>query len=89
MADSRPALQLLTQVFSDQQLTAYATLQTYLEAGGSIFTLVEKGVQGLVRDFGVSPDDARQLLRRFNSMAIYLRRQFIEHSLYDSAKEQR
>ena len=89
MADSRPALQLLTQVFSDQQLTAYATLQTYLEEGGSIFALVEKGVQGLVRDFGVSPDDARQLLRRFNSMAIYLRRQFIEHSLYDSAKVRR
>ncbi|SFH20775.1 Tc toxin subunit A [Pseudomonas sp. NFACC45] len=89
MADSRPALQLLTQVFSEQQLTHYSTLQTYLEEGGSIFALVEKGGQGLVRDFGVSPDDARQLLRRFNSMAIYLRRQFIEHSLYGSAKERR
>ncbi|MBD0706829.1 MULTISPECIES: Tc toxin subunit A [unclassified Pseudomonas] len=89
MADSRPALQLLNQVFSDQQLTHYATLHTYLEEGGSIFTLVEKGVQGLVRDFGVSADDARQLLRRLNSMAIYLRRQFIEHTLYGSAKEQR
>ncbi|WP_417696090.1 Tc toxin subunit A [Pseudomonas sp.] len=89
MADPRPALQLLTQVFSDQQLTHYAALQTYLEEGGSIFTLVEKGVQGMVRDFGVSPDDARQLLRHLNSMAIYLRRQFIEHSLYGSAKERR
>lgn len=89
MADPRPALQLLMQVFSDQQLTDYATLQTYLEEGGSIFTLVEKGVQGVVRDFGVSPDDARQLLRHLNSMAIYLRRQFIEHSLYGSAQEQR
>src|SRR3546814_3131326 len=39
--------------------------------------------------FGVSPDDALQLLRHLNSMAIYLRRQFIEHSLYGSAQEQR
>ncbi|MGW8462675.1 Tc toxin subunit A [Pseudomonas sp. CLCA07] len=81
MADSRPASQLLNQVFSEEQRTQYATLNTYIEDGGSIFPLVEKGVQGLVRDFNVSPDDARRFLRRANSMAIYVRRQFIEHSL--------
>ncbi|WP_367372702.1 Tc toxin subunit A [Pseudomonas lini] len=81
MADSRPALQLLNQVFSKDQRTQYADLYTYLEEGGSIFPLVEKGVQGLVRDFNVSSEDARRFLRRANSMAIYVRRQFIEHSL--------
>jgi hypothetical protein len=81
MADSRPASQLLNQVFSEEQRTQYVALNTYIEEGGSIFPLVEKGVQGLVRDFNVSPDDARRFLRRANSMAIYVRRQFIEHSL--------
>ncbi|KAA0986047.1 Tc toxin subunit A [Pseudomonas sp. ANT_J28] len=87
MTDSRPALQLLNQVFSEQQLTQYADLGTYLEKGGSIFPLVEKGVQGLVRDYCISPDDARQFLRRANSMAIYVRRQFIEHSLHSDKAE--
>ncbi|WP_223490705.1 Tc toxin subunit A [Pseudomonas sp. A-RE-19] len=81
MADSRPASQLLNQVFSDEQRTQYAALQAYLNEGGSIFPLVEGGVRGLERDYGVSPDDARQFLRRANSMAIYVRRQFIEHRL--------
>ncbi|MDR6925469.1 Tc toxin subunit A [Pseudomonas sp. BE134] len=81
MADSRPASQLLNQVFSEEQRTQYAALNTYIEDGGSIFPLVEKGVLGLVRDFNMSPDDARRFLRRANSMAIYVRRQFIEHSL--------
>jgi hypothetical protein len=87
MADSRPASQLFTQVFSEEQLTQYAGLQAYLDAGGSIFPLVEKGVRGLVTDYGVSPDDARRFLRRANSMAIYVRRQFIEHSLHGAEKE--
>jgi len=81
MADSRPASQLLNQVFSNEQRTRYAALDTYIEEGGSIFPLVEKGVQGLVRDFNVSPEDARRFLRRANSMAVFVHRQFIEHSL--------
>lgn len=81
MADARPASQLLNQVFSEEQRERYDTLQAYLNEGGSIFPLVEGGLRGLVRDYGVSPNDARQFLRRANSMAIYVRRQFIEHSL--------
>ncbi|WP_223511807.1 Tc toxin subunit A [Pseudomonas sp. GL-B-19] len=81
MADSRPVSQLLNQVFSEEQRAQYAALNTYIEDGGSIFPLVEKGVQGLVKEYNVSPDDARRFLRRANSMAIYVRRQFIEHSL--------
>ncbi|MGE8188921.1 Tc toxin subunit A [Pseudomonas sp. NPDC086278] len=81
MVELRPASQLLNQVFSEEQRAQYAALQTYIEQGGSIFPLVEKGVQGLVNDYGVSADDAREFLRRANSMAIYVRRQFIEHSL--------
>ncbi|MBV4485405.1 virulence plasmid 28 protein [Pseudomonas sp. SWRI153] len=77
----RPTQHLFQQVFSEEQRTSYAGLNAYIEAGGSIFPLVEKGVQGLVKDFSISPDDARQFLRRANSMAIYVRRQFIEHSL--------
>jgi len=82
MADPRPAVQLLKQVFSEQKCSQYGELTTYLEQGGSIVTLVEKGVPGLVRDYGVDPDEARQFLRRANSMAIYVRRQYIEHILH-------
>ncbi|AHL35695.1 virulence plasmid 28 protein [Pseudomonas brassicacearum] len=88
MADSRPAVQLLNQVFSANQLNQYAALQTYLEQGGSIFPLVEKGERGLMKDYGLSQADARRFLRRANSMAIYLRRQFIEHILHGSEKKQ-
>ncbi|MSU93730.1 virulence plasmid 28 protein [Pseudomonas mandelii] len=84
MADAPPALQLLNQMFSGEQLTRYTTLDTYLKKGGSIFPLVERGVPGLVRDFEMSPADARQFLRRANSMATYVRRQFIEHTLTGS-----
>ncbi|SEE40230.1 virulence plasmid A protein [Pseudomonas frederiksbergensis] len=87
MSDPRPASQLLSQVFSEEKLTEYLDLATYLEEGGSIFPLVEKGVQGLVREYKVSPDDARLFLRRANSMAVYLRRQFIEHSLHGKNTE--
>lgn len=87
MSDPRPASQLLSQVFSEEKLTEYPDLATYLEEGGSIFPLVEKGVQGLVREYKVSPDDARLFLRRANSMAVYLRRQFIEHSLHGKNTE--
>lgn len=85
MADSRrPALQMFDQLFGDEQHAqnlGLDNLKTYLEQGGSIFPLVEKGVQGLVREQRLSPDDARRFLRGANSMATYLRRQFIEQTL--------
>ncbi|MHC8388060.1 Tc toxin subunit A [Pseudomonas sp. MDT2-39-1] len=88
MADSpnRPAVQLFDEVINPKTREQYSGLRTYLQEGGSIFSLVEKGLEGLVQDHGVSPPDAQQLLRRFNSMAIYVRRQFIEHSLTGSEK---
>ncbi|HEX4548529.1 Tc toxin subunit A [Pseudomonas sp.] len=88
MAVTRPAAQLLRQVFTDEQIEKqYAALATYLDEGGSIFPLVENGVQGLVRDFDVSAPDARQFLRRANALAIYVRRQFIEHTLWREADQ--
>lgn len=86
MADSgqRPIQQLFEQVFGENQRAAYTDLSTYIEQGGSVFPLVEQGVQGLVRDYGISRDDAQQFLRRANSLAAYVRRQFIEQSLTGS-----
>ncbi|MFJ2480936.1 Tc toxin subunit A [Pseudomonas sp. NPDC087598] len=85
MADSRrPALQLFAQLFGEGQHvqnTGLKKLQSYLEQEGSIFPLVEKGVQGLVRELELRPDDAKRFLRRANSMATYVRRQFIEQTL--------
>lgn len=77
----RPAQQLLAQMFSDEQRESYAEFSTYLESGGSIFPLVERGVQGLINDYRLHPEDAQAFLRRANSLAVFVRRQFIEHTL--------
>lgn len=78
----RPSVELFEQVFGKQQnLKKYSGLRSYLERGDSIFPLVEKGAEGLARDFKISTEDARKFLHRANSLAIYLRRQFIEQSL--------
>ncbi|UVK87271.1 Tc toxin subunit A [Pseudomonas sp. B21-051] len=80
----RPVQQLLRQVFSDEQRETYTDFCSYLENGGSIFPLVEQGVQGLVSHYRMNPDDAQAFLRRANSLAVFVRRQFIEHSLRGS-----
>jgi len=80
----RPVQQLLRQVFSDEQRATYADFCDYLENGGSIFPLVEQGVQWLVSHYRMNPEDAQAFLRRANSLAVFVRRQFIEHSLRGS-----
>nr|WP_315437963.1 Tc toxin subunit A [uncultured Pseudomonas sp.] len=80
----RPVQQWLRQVFSDEQRETYADFCDHLENGGSVFPLVEQGVQGLVRHYRMNPDDAQTFLRRANSLAVFVRRQFIEHSLSGS-----
>jgi len=77
----RPVQQLLRQVFSDEQRETYADFCDYLENGGSVFPLVEQGVQGLVSHYRMNTDDAQAFLRRANSLAVFVRRKFIEHSL--------
>ncbi|WP_434709708.1 virulence plasmid 28 protein [Pseudomonas sp. R1-1] len=83
MADSlRPAAQLFIQLFGEQTSTAQTRLSklwSYIEQGGSIFPLVEKGLAVLVGEFGLEQEEARRFLRRANSLATYLRRRFIEH----------
>jgi len=79
-----PGVQLFEQVFASvSQRESYSDLSGYLEAGGSVFPLVERGVQGLVRDFGLSADDAQVFLWRANALAIHVRRLFIEHRRVD------
>lgn len=80
----RPGLQLYTQLFPEEtnaQNAGSQPLKTYLENGGSIFPLVEKGVEHLSRKYQLNRQDAQRFLRRANSMATYLSRQFIEQQL--------
>lgn len=83
MADSlRPAAQLFVQLFGEQTSTAQnrlSKLWSYIEQGGSIFPLVEKGLPVLVDEYGLEQEEARRFLRRANSLATYVRRRFIEH----------
>ncbi|TMU81688.1 virulence plasmid 28 protein [Pseudomonas fluorescens] len=83
-AASRPVVQMFEQIFGEAQIQENAglgKLRSYLEQGGSIFPLVEKGAQALVSEHQLSVDDARQLIRRANSYVTYIRREFIEHTL--------
>lgn len=78
----RPAEQMYEQLFPTRaRRKKYPGLQAYLSQGGSIFPLVEKGIQGLVKDYRMSREDAQAFLRQASSMAIYIRRRFIEHTL--------
>ncbi|MGF6204191.1 Tc toxin subunit A [Pseudomonas frederiksbergensis] len=88
MADSRnrPIQQLFEQVFDEEQRVTHADLATYINQDGSIFPLVERGVLGLMRDYGLGREEAQQFLRRANSLAMYVQRQFIEHSLTGSGE---
>jgi len=84
----RPAEQMYEQLFPTQaRRQKYPGLQAYLSQGGSIFPLVEKGIQGLVKDYRMSREDAQAFLRQASSMAIYIRRRFIEHSLTGGQQE--
>ncbi len=86
MADPRrPGLQLYAQLFPEDPTAQNASVQplkTYLENGGSIFPLVEKGVEYLASKYQMNRQDAQRFLRRANSMATYLSRQFIEQQLH-------
>ncbi|MFJ7314055.1 Tc toxin subunit A [Pseudomonas sp. NPDC098747] len=87
----RPTVLLYEQLFSEEQHAQDAgllSLKTYLAEGGSIFPLVQKGAPGLVREYGLSVEDAQRFLRRANSMATYVRRQFIEHTLVSDQSAQ-
>lgn len=84
----KPSLELFEQVFGEQQsLEKFAGLRSWLERGESIFPLVEKGAEGLAKDFDINVEEARRFLRRFNGLAVYLRRQFIEQSLTGEPKQ--
>ena len=83
----RPSLELFEQVFGKQRnLKKFSGLRAWLERGDSIFPLVEKGPEGLARDFKISIEDAQKFLHRANALAVYLRRQFIEQSLTGQPK---
>ncbi|WP_085689483.1 MULTISPECIES: Tc toxin subunit A [unclassified Pseudomonas] len=78
----RPAEELYERLFATRtRRKKYPALHTYLTKGGSIFPLVENGIDGLVKDYRMSREDAQAFLRQASSMAIYIRRQFIEHTL--------
>jgi hypothetical protein len=78
----RPAAELYERLFATRtRRKKYPALQTYLTQGGSIFPLVENGIDGLVKDYRMSREDAQAFLRQASSMAIYIRRRFIEHTL--------
>ncbi|ROM92499.1 Tc toxin subunit A [Pseudomonas brassicacearum] len=80
-SQNRPLQQIYYEVFSEKQRKDNGLLSQYIKRDGSVFPLVAKGVEGLVRDFGLSLSDAKNFLWRANALAIYVRRKFIEQEL--------
>jgi hypothetical protein len=77
---NRPSLQLFNQLFDVQRSKEYSALKEYLEDDGAFFSLAEKGARGLMRDYGLSAQDAQRFIRAANALAIVVRRQFIERT---------
>lgn len=83
MADKhRPAEQMFNQLFGDEPGVLHAGMQRLRTdlAHTPIFKLVEKGAEGLISEYELSPSDARKLMRPLNSMATYVLRQYIERT---------
>ncbi|WP_192562202.1 Tc toxin subunit A [Pseudomonas gozinkensis] len=75
----RPAEQMYERLFATTtRRKKYPGLHTYLNKGGSIFPLVDMGESGLVKQYRMTAEDAKAFMRAANSMAIYIKRQYIE-----------
>ncbi|CAH0255081.1 Tc toxin subunit A [Pseudomonas brassicacearum] len=72
------------QLADEQKAESFAALDQYFEEGGSVCVLARKGVAVLVDEYGLDIDDAKALATRFNGLATWVLRRFIESKLIHS-----
>lgn len=81
---SEIALQLFQQAFDKPERNKLPTLRKYLDNGGSVCLLAQKGVNGLVAEYGLDHQQARDFLYRVNGLATKVLREFIQYSQIDA-----
>jgi hypothetical protein len=77
------ARQLYEQLFDEPLRKEFSALGKYLNEEGSVCVLAQKGVSGLVSEYGMSVQQARAFQVRINGLATQVVRRFIEHRLAD------
>ncbi|MHC8331678.1 Tc toxin subunit A [Pseudomonas sp. LB3P25] len=76
---SRLAKQFYESVFDTSERASLSALNQFFEEEGSVCVLAQKGVDGLVSEYGVSRHKAQALLERVNPLATLVLRRFIDH----------
>jgi len=71
------------QLFDGPLRQQFSVLSEYLEKEGSVCVLAQKGVGGLVSEYGMSVQQARAFQERINGLATQVLRRFIEYRLAD------
>ncbi|MDR6916138.1 hypothetical protein J2X66_003007 [Pseudomonas sp. 3296] len=77
----RIARQMYEQLFDLPLRQQFSALSDYLDKEGSVCVLAQKGVSGLVSEFGLSEQQARAFQQRINGLATQVMRRFIEYRL--------
>lgn len=75
------AQKMFTQAVGKPKRSSTTALTRFFKAGGSVAVLAQKGVDGLMHDFGLNRQQAGEFQQRLNVLSTVVLRQFIEHQL--------
>ncbi|WP_192552264.1 Tc toxin subunit A [Pseudomonas sp. IzPS59] len=75
------AQKMFTQAVDKPKRSSTTALTRFFKAGGSVAVLAQKGVEGLMHDFGLNRQQAGEFQQRLNVLSTVVLRQFIEHQL--------
>lgn len=81
------AQKMFTQAVGKPKRSSTTALTRFFKAGGSVAVLAQKGVDGLMHDYGLTRQQAGEFQQRLNVLSTAVLRQFIEHQL--TAKDSR
>ncbi|UQS17924.1 Tc toxin subunit A [Pseudomonas sp. HS6] len=75
------AQKMFTQTVRKPKRSSTTALTRFFKEGGSIAVLAQKGVDGLMHDYGLNRQQAGEFQQRLNVLSTVVLRQFIEHQL--------
>lgn len=87
MTDSfiKPIDQLVSAVLGGERLEKQDKLRAFINDGGTVVDLVNKGQTGLVKEFGLHSQEAGALIELAHSLALHIAREFREQRSLMSA----
>ncbi|WP_158593091.1 Tc toxin subunit A [Pseudomonas sp. 91RF] len=75
------AQKMFTEAVGKPKRSSTTALTRFFKSGGSVVALANKGVDGLMHDYGLDRHQASELQQRLNVLSTVVLRQFIEHQL--------